>query len=57
MPNTNVVGEGAWGGYRVSVDEVEKQTRYDLLSNVPDSVQKVIEARMDTAVPQSTFEK
>ena len=35
MLNTNATGEGAWGSYRVSVDEVEKQTGYDLLSNVP----------------------
>lgn len=47
MPNTNTTGEGAWGSYRVSVDEVEKQTGYDLLSNVPQSVQKVVEAGVD----------
>ena len=47
MPNTNATGEGAWGSYRVSVDELEKQTGYDLLSNVPESVQKVIEAKTD----------
>ena len=47
MPNTNATGEGAWGSYRVSIDEVEKQTEYDLLSNVPKSVQKVIEAGVD----------
>lgn len=47
MPNTNATGEGAWGSYRVSVDEVEKQTGYDLLSNVPESVQRVIEAKVD----------
>ena len=35
------------GGYRVSVDEVEKQTGYDLLSNVPESVQRVVEAGVD----------
>ena len=47
MPNTNASGEGAWGSYRVSVDEVEMQTGYDLLSNVPESIQRVIEARVD----------
>lgn len=47
MPNTNTTGEGAWGSYRVSVDEVEKQTGYNLLSNVPESVQRVIEAEVD----------
>ncbi|WP_262507720.1 DNA/RNA non-specific endonuclease [Spirosoma endophyticum] len=47
MPNTNATGEGVWGSYRVSVDEVERQTGYDLLSNVPESVQRVIEAGSD----------
>ncbi|MVM40378.1 DNA/RNA non-specific endonuclease [Spirosoma sp. HMF3257] len=49
MPNTNTTGEGAWGSYRVSVDEVEKQTGYDLLSNVPERVQRVIEGEIDKA--------
>jgi endonuclease G len=47
MPNTNTTGEGAWGSYRVSVDEVEKQTGYDLLSNVPESVQRPVEGGID----------
>ncbi|GAB3955013.1 hypothetical protein GCM10028805_41390 [Spirosoma harenae] len=51
MGNTNAVGEQqSWGNYRVSVDEVEKQTGYDLLSNVPESVQQVIEARVDERI-------
>lgn len=47
IPNTNAAGDGAWGSYRVSVDAIEKQTGYDLLSNVPESVQQVIEAKAD----------
>lgn len=47
MPNTNATGEGAWGSYRVSVDSIEKQIGYDLLSNVPTSIQKTIEAKAD----------
>lgn len=50
MPNTNATGEGAWGSYRVSVDEVEKQTGYDLLSNLPESVQRVIESGIDKII-------
>ncbi|MCK8493120.1 DNA/RNA non-specific endonuclease [Spirosoma sp. RP8] len=50
MPNTNAVGEQSWGNYRVSVDEVERQTGYDLLSNVPEGVQRVIEARADNSL-------
>ncbi|WP_093832648.1 DNA/RNA non-specific endonuclease [Spirosoma endophyticum] len=49
MPNTNATGEGAWGSYRGSVDEIEKQTGYDLLSNVPESVQRMIKAKPDAA--------
>lgn len=47
MPNTNAAGEQPWAGYRVSVDEVEKQTGYDLLSNVPEDVQRIIETGVD----------
>ncbi|WP_460971750.1 DNA/RNA non-specific endonuclease [Spirosoma migulaei] len=47
MPNTNTTGEGAWGSYRVSVDEVEKKTGYNLLSNVPESVQRIAESGVD----------
>jgi endonuclease G len=47
MPNTNAVGEQPWPGYRVSVDEVERQTGYDLLSNLPESVQRLAEFKVD----------
>lgn len=47
MPNTNAVGSQSWGNYRVSVDQIEQQTGYDLLSNVPQSVQRVVEASID----------
>ncbi|WP_293685968.1 MULTISPECIES: DNA/RNA non-specific endonuclease [unclassified Spirosoma] len=47
MGNTNAVGEQSWGLNRISVDKVEKQTGYDLLSNLSESVQKMIEASVD----------
>jgi endonuclease G len=47
MPNTNNVGEGKWSDYRTSVDQIEQRTGYDLLSNVPSDVQRVIEAETD----------
>ena len=47
MPNTNAVGEQSWSNYRVSVDEVERQTGYDLLSNVPNDVQRAVEPMVD----------
>jgi endonuclease G len=49
MPNTNAVGEQAWPNYRVSIDEIERQTGYDLLSSVSVDVQRVIEAAVDKA--------
>jgi endonuclease G len=33
--------------FRVSVDQVEGMTGYDFFSNVPASIQNVIEARVD----------
>ena len=50
MPNTNAVGEQSWANYRVSVGEVERQTGYDLLSNVSDKVQRGIESRVDNTI-------
>lgn len=47
MPNTNAVGEQSWANYRVSVDGIEQQTGYNLLSNVPESVQRMIEIGVD----------
>lgn len=44
MPNQDTVGED-WRRYQTSVDRIEIATGYDLLSNVPESVQRVLEAR------------
>ncbi len=52
MPNNNMVGDEKWANYRVSVDEIEQQTGYDLLSNVPESLQRVIESGADKVVVQ-----
>lgn len=57
MPNTNTVGEGKWSDYRVSVDQIEQRTGYNLLSNVPEAVQKVIEAGTDQVRVQAIFER
>jgi len=43
--NNNVVSD--WRQYRVSVDSVESLTGYDFFSNVPASVQSVIESVID----------
>lgn len=47
MPNTQGIRSVNWGTYRVSVDSIESQTGYDILSNVAASIQSVIEARVD----------
>ncbi|GGK64148.1 DNA/RNA non-specific endonuclease [Rufibacter glacialis] len=45
-PNSNTVRPD-WGGYRTTVDAIEQATNYDLLSALPQELQKVLEARVD----------
>jgi endonuclease G, mitochondrial len=45
-PNINTTSSD-WKTYRTSVDAIEAATGYNLLSNVPSSVQSVIEATID----------
>ncbi|MBD2245200.1 DNA/RNA non-specific endonuclease [Nostoc sp. FACHB-888] len=47
MPNTQGIRNVDWRNYRVSVDSIETNTGYNLLSNVSTSVQSTIEARVD----------
>lgn len=53
MPNTNAVGDSKWADFRTSIDEIERRTGYDLLSNVPDVVQQALEAGTDKTLIQS----
>lgn len=46
-PNVNS-GLKSWGTYRVTVDEIEAATGYDILSALPDNIENVIEAKVDT---------
>ncbi|XAZ82095.1 DNA/RNA non-specific endonuclease (plasmid) [Fibrella sp. ES10-3-2-2] len=55
MPNTNAVGDEKWASYRTSVDEIERRTNYNLLSNLPETVQNSLEADTDKAVIQSMY--
>ena len=50
-PNNNNVSE-SWGSYRTTVNAIEKETGYDLLSNVPVEIQEVLEGRKDTGPTQ-----
>lgn len=47
IPNNNSVVSD-WRQYRVSVDQIESLTGYDFFSNVPTSIQAVIESVIDT---------
>lgn len=47
IPNEQGVREADWRNFRVSVDELEKKTGYNFLTTVPDTVQEVIESRVD----------
>ncbi|RYF68699.1 MAG: DNA/RNA non-specific endonuclease [Cytophagaceae bacterium] len=55
MPNTTTAGDGKWSDYRVSIDQIEQRTGYDLLSTLPDAVQRVLEAKTDQATVQSVY--
>lgn len=46
--NNDIGPFNGWGTYRVSVDYIESLTGYDFFSNVPASIQAVIEANVDT---------
>jgi endonuclease G, mitochondrial len=48
MPNKKGIMSEGWGGYRTTVDALEKLTGYDFLPDVPERIQKAIEARVDT---------
>jgi endonuclease G, mitochondrial len=46
MPNSQTINSD-WRTYRVSVDNIEALTGFDFFSNVPVSIQNVIEATVD----------
>lgn len=47
MPNDQSANQYQWAHYRVSVDDIEKATGYNLLSNVIESVQDALEEGVD----------
>ncbi len=46
MPNGPGVSERGWQTYQVAIDQIEAATGYDLLSKVPEPVQREIESRI-----------
>lgn len=47
IPNKQTITDTRWGEYRLSVDDLEKITGHDFLSNVPTDIQKTLESKMD----------
>lgn len=47
IPNTQGVRTADWRSYRISVDTLEQRTGYNFLSEVPTTIQDVIEAQVD----------
>jgi endonuclease G len=47
MPNAQGIRANDWRTYRTSVDQIESWTGLNLFSNVPSSIQSVIEAKVD----------
>ncbi len=47
MPNNQGIRSNPWEQYRVSVDYIESMTGFDFLSNVPTSIQNIVEAQVD----------
>lgn len=50
MPNQQGIKEVNWRTYQTSIDQVEKLTGYDFLSNISEEIQAVLEAKTNTAV-------
>ncbi|RYE92411.1 MAG: DNA/RNA non-specific endonuclease [Myxococcales bacterium] len=48
MPNKKGILREDWGQYRTSVAELEKATRYNFLSDVPERIQRALEGKVDT---------
>ena len=46
IPNTQDISTN-WSIYRTSVDHIEAETGFNFLSNIPDSIQAIIEAQTD----------
>jgi endonuclease G len=52
MPNNQSVNSLSWGSYRTTVDAIETATGYNLLPNLPASVQNTLEAAVDNGPTQ-----
>lgn len=48
MPNKKGILREDWGQYRTTVAELEKLTKYNFLSDLPEATQKALENRKDS---------
>ncbi|WP_459209913.1 DNA/RNA non-specific endonuclease [Aquimarina rhabdastrellae] len=46
IPNDQGIST-SWSSYRTSVNQIERLTGYDLLENIPNSVESILESRVD----------
>lgn len=50
MPNRQGIKEMNWRSYQTTIDQIEQQTGYDLLSNLPEPLQ----AKLEAGLPRSS---
>lgn len=57
MPNRTDIRQHSWQDYRVTIDEIEQATGYDLFADLPDSIEEMIEGRLrpESNSPHCTF--
>ncbi|MBO6177141.1 MAG: DNA/RNA non-specific endonuclease [Treponema sp.] len=56
IPNNPSCLENTWDNYRVSVDSLEEETGFDFFSEIPDSIENVIESKTDsTAIDKNNL--
>ncbi|HEY0037484.1 MAG TPA: DNA/RNA non-specific endonuclease, partial [Longimicrobium sp.] len=47
MPNTFTANNQPWTAYKVTVDQIEAITGYDLLADLPDAIEAAVESSID----------
>lgn len=55
MPNIVGIADKGYKDYLTTVDELETLTGYNFLSDVPEEIQKVIEAKKDAVFSTQPF--
>jgi endonuclease G, mitochondrial len=50
IPNRQTAADKPWNAYILSIDDLERRTGYDFLSNLPQDLQQTLESRVDGSV-------